>query len=78
LGAVRCGHRFVRRGFIDGASVSALLPSTTVLQRQYADWEITGAPEIRQVTLTEVGPLNPFGVQTSHGVNIVPMLLWMR
>ena len=30
------------------------------LQRQYAEWEITGAPEIRHVTETSAGAFGPF------------------
>ena len=30
------------------------------LQRHYADWEITGAPELRRITETSVQPFNPF------------------
>ncbi len=30
------------------------------LQRAYAEWEITGAPEVRHVTETSEQPFNPF------------------
>ena len=30
------------------------------LQRHYLEWEITGAPEIRQVTDMSAQPFNPF------------------
>jgi hypothetical protein len=30
------------------------------LQRQFAEWEITDAPDIRHVTQTSVQPFNPF------------------
>jgi len=32
------------------------------MQRHYAEWEITGAPEIRHVTWTGAEALNPFGL----------------
>jgi hypothetical protein len=30
------------------------------MQRNYSEWEITGAPEIRHVTATSAQPFNPF------------------
>jgi hypothetical protein len=47
------------------------------LQRQYAEWEITGPPEIRHVTPGCVEPFNPFRSPAPR-VCIAPMLLWMR
>ena len=35
------------------------------LQRHYANWEITGAPEMRHVTETGVQPFNPVRGATS-------------
>jgi hypothetical protein len=46
------------------------------LQRHYADWEITGAPEIRRVTEMSVQPFNPF--EAPARAIIAPMLLWSR
>jgi hypothetical protein len=47
------------------------------LQRQYAEWEITGAPEIRHVTPGSAEPFNPFRPPPSRAC-IAPMLLYMR
>ena len=44
------------------------------LQRQYAEWEITGAPEIRHVTPGPIEHFNPFRL-ASPRVCIAPMLL---
>jgi hypothetical protein len=30
------------------------------MQRHYAEWEITGPPEVRHVTQTSARPFNPF------------------
>jgi hypothetical protein len=43
------------------------------LQRQYAEWEITGPPEIRHVTSGPIEHFNPFR-QASPRVCIGPML----
>ena len=48
------------------------------LQRRYAEWEITGAPEIRYVTPGSVEPFNPFRPPASARAIIAPMLLWAR
>ena len=45
------------------------------LQRRYVEWEITGAPEIRDGA-ANVDPFNPFRVP--RRVCIAPMLLWTR
>ena len=37
------------------------------LQRHYADWEITGAPEIRHVTESSTPQFNPFEPPARHG-----------
>ena len=47
------------------------------LQRRYAEWEITGAPEIRHVAPGSAGPFNPFRSPVSR-VCIAPALLWTR
>lgn len=47
------------------------------LQRAYADWQITGTPEIRHVTPASTTPYNPFATPASR-VCIAPGLLWMR
>jgi hypothetical protein len=44
------------------------------LQRQYAEWEITGAPEIRDVTPSPIEHFNPFRPPASRAY-IAPMLL---
>jgi hypothetical protein len=43
------------------------------LQRRYAEWEIVGPPEIRDVTPGCVEPFNPFKPLTPH-VWIAPIL----
>jgi hypothetical protein len=48
------------------------------LQRQYSEWEITGALEIRRVTETSVQPFNPFEPPPPARAIIAPMLLWTR
>jgi hypothetical protein len=48
-----------------------------VLQRAYAEWEITGAPEVRHITATSTAQYNPFKPAPGPAV-IAPMLLWMR
>lgn len=48
-----------------------------VLQRRYAEWEITGAPEIRHVTAGSVEPFNPFR-PTAARVCIAPALVWTQ
>jgi hypothetical protein len=47
------------------------------LQRRYAEWEITGAPEIRHVTPGPIEHFNPFRPPASRAC-IAPMLLYMR
>ena len=47
------------------------------LQRRYAEWEITGPPEIRDVTPGPIEHFNPFR-QVSPRVCIAPMLLYMH
>ena len=37
------------------------------LQRRYAEWEVTGAPEIRCVTRGSAEPFNPFRPPETHG-----------
>jgi len=46
------------------------------MQRQYGEWEITGAPEIRHVTETSTQPFSPF--EPPARAIIAPMLLWTR
>jgi hypothetical protein len=46
-------------------------------QRHYADWEITGAPEIRRVTEAS-NQFNPFESPAPAPAIIAPMLLWIR
>jgi hypothetical protein len=48
------------------------------LQRRYAEWEITGAPEIRHVTATSAEPFKPFRSPAPARVIIAPMLPWTR
>jgi hypothetical protein len=47
------------------------------LPRRYAEWEVTGAPEILDVTPGPIEHFNPFR-QASPRVCIAPMLLWTR
>ena len=44
------------------------------LQRQYAEWEITGAPEIRHVTPGHIEHFNPFKSPAPPSACIAPML----
>jgi hypothetical protein len=48
------------------------------LQRAYAEWDITGAPEVRHVTETSAQPFNPFEPPAPARAIIAPMLLWTR
>lgn len=48
------------------------------LQRCYAEWEITGAPEIRHITEINTRPYNPFQPPPPARSVIAPMLLWIR
>jgi hypothetical protein len=44
------------------------------LQRQYAEWEITGPPEIRDLTPGSIEHFDPFKVAASPRICIAPML----
>ena len=48
------------------------------LQRRYAEWEIIGPPEIRDVTPGSAEPFNPFRPPAPARAIIAPMLLYMR
>jgi hypothetical protein len=48
------------------------------LQRRYADWETTGAPEVRNVTETSAQPFDPFVAPVRARAVIAPMLLYTR
>jgi len=50
-------HRDERTGKWVRARYKAEVP---VIQRRYADWELTGAPEIRHVTPNGAAEFNPF------------------
>lgn len=48
------------------------------LQRRYAEWEITGAPEIRHVQPAGTQQFSPFVRSAPPPAIIAPMLLYMR
>jgi hypothetical protein len=48
------------------------------LQRRYAEWELTGAPEIRHVHPRHTEPFSPFGRSAPGPAIIAPMLLYAR
>jgi hypothetical protein len=47
-------------------------------QRRYAEWEITGPPEIRDVQPQGTQQFSPFLRPAQGPAIIAPMLLWMR
>lgn len=48
------------------------------LKMRYAEYEITGPPEIRQVASASAEQFSPFGSVAPPRVIIAPMLLWTR
>jgi hypothetical protein len=48
------------------------------LQRRYAEWELTGSPEIRHVQPRNTEPFSPFTRSPPEPTIIAPMLLYAR